>query len=145
MNYFNFEKKHCPLCGHLLERYQNNGVPLINEDVCLDCNNKIILPYRYFLATYKVNSNAMLIRDGRIKLIKTSDDAFKPSDIELYLKRSFTLKNNAKLGLTFAFVIGMEQEPYDLNIVALKTLKAPNFQSVMVIPTRLLKGVRFNE
>ena len=43
MNYFNFEKKHCPLCGHLLERYPNNGAPIINEGVCLDCNNKIIL------------------------------------------------------------------------------------------------------
>ena len=148
MNYFNFEKKHCPLCGHLLECYPNNGAPLINEDVCLDCNNKIILPYlpyRYFLGTYKVNSNAMLIRDGRIKLIKASDDTFKLSDIELYMKRNFTLKNNAKLGLTFAFIKGMEVEPYDLNIVAKNALKAPNFQSVMVIPTRLLKGVRFNE
>ena len=145
MNYFNFEKKHCPLCGHLLERYPNNGVPLINEGVCWDCNNRIILPYRYFIATYKVNSNAMLIKDGRMKLIKTSGDTFKLSDIELYLKRNFTLKNNAKLGLTFAFVKGMEQEPYDLNIVALSALKTPNFQSVMVIPTRLLKGVRFNE
>ena len=145
MNYFNFENKHCPLCGHLLERYPNNGAPLINEDVCLDCNNKIILPYRYFFATYKVNSNAMLIRDGRIKLIKSSDDTFKLSDIELYLKRNFTLKTNAKLGLTFAFVKGMEQESNDLNIVAQRALNAPNFQSVMVIPTRLLKGVRFNE
>ena len=145
MNYFNFEKKHCPLCGHLLERYPNNGAPLINEDVCIDCNNKIILPYRYFLGTYKYNSNAMLIRDGRIKLIKASDDAFKLSDIELYMKRNFTLKNNAKLGLTFAFVKGMEQEANDLNTITLKALKAPNFQSAMVIPTRLLKGVKFNE
>ena len=145
MNYFNFEKKYCPLCGHLLERYPNNGAPLINEGVCLDCNNKIILLYRYFLVTYKVNSNAMLIRDGKIKLIKTSDDTFKLSDIELYLKRNFTLKNNAKLGLTFAFVKGMEQEANDLNKVALSALKAPNFQSVMVIPTRLLKGVKLNE
>ena len=145
MNYFNFEKKHCPLCGHLLERYSKNGAPLINEEVCLDCNNKIILPYRYFLATYKVNSNVMLIRDGRIKLIKTSDDTFKLSDIELYMKRNFTLKNNAKLGLTFAFVKGMEQEADDLNKVAQRALKAPNFQSVMVIPTRLLKGVKLNE
>ena len=145
MNYFNFEKKYCPLCGRLLERYPNNGAPLINEGVCLDCNNKIILLYRYFLVTYKVNSNAMLIRDGKIKLIKTSDDTFKLSDIELYLKRNFTLKNNAKLGLTFAFVKGMEQEANDLNKVALSALKAPNFQSVMVIPTMLLKGVRLNE
>ena len=135
MNYFNFENKHCPLCGHLLERYPNNG----------DCNNKIILPYRYFLATYKQNTNVMLIRDGRIKLIKTNDDVFKLSDIELYLKRNFTLKNNAKLGLTFVFIKGMEQKPYDLNMVAQRALKAPNFQSVMVIPTRLLKGVRLNE
>lgn len=145
MNYFNFEKKHCPLCGHLLERYPNNGTPLINEEVCLDCNNKIILPYRYFLATYKVNVNAMLIRDGRIKLIKPSDDTFKLSDIELYLKRNFTLKNNSKLGLTFAFVKGMEAEPNVLNIIAQKALKAPNFKSVMVMPTRLLKGVKLNE
>ena len=145
MNYFNFENKHCPLCGHLLERYPNNGAPLINEDVCLDCNNKIILPYRYFLATYKQNTNVMLIRDGRIKLIKTNDDVFKLSDIELYLKRNFTLKNNAKLGLTFVFIKGMEQEANDLNLVALKALKTPNFKSVMVIPTRLLKGVKLNE
>ena len=129
----------------MLERYPNNGAPLINEDVCLDCNNKIILPYRYFLATYKQNTNVMLIRDGRIKLIKTNDDVFKLSDIELYLKRNFTLKNNAKLGLTFVFIKGMEQKPYDLNMVAQRALKAPNFQSVMVIPTRLLKGVRLNE
>ncbi len=94
---------------------------------------------------HKTNSNAMLIRDGRIKLIKTSDDTFKLSDIELYMKRNFTLKNNAKLGLTFAFVKGMEEETYDLNLVVQRTLKAPNFKSVMVIPTRLLKGVRFNE
>ena len=87
----------------------------------------------------------MLIRDGRIKLIKTSDDTFKLSDIELYMKRNFTLKNNAKLGLTFAFVKGMEQEADDLNKVAQRALKAPNFQSVMVIPTRLLKGVKLNE
>ncbi len=145
MNYFNFEKMHCPLCGHLLERYPNNGAPLINEEVCLDCKNKIIIPYRYFLTTYKVNSNAMLVRDGRIKLIKASDNTFKLSDIELYLKRNFTLKNNATLGLTFAFVKGMEEEPKDLNIIAQRALKAPNFKSVMVIPTRLLKGVKFNE
>ena len=69
----------------------------------------------------------------------------KLSDIELYLKRNFTLKNNAKLGLTFAFIKGMEQEADDINKVALSALKAPNFKSVMVIPTRLLKGVRFNE
>lgn len=145
MNYFNFEKKHCPLCGHLFERYPNNGAPLINEEVCLDCNNKIILPYRYFLATYKVKTNAMLIRDGRIKLVKASDDTFKLSDIELYLKRNCTLKTNAKLWLTFAFIKGYEEEPNELNIIAQKALKAPNFKSVMVIPTRLLKGVKLNE
>lgn len=88
----------------------------------------------------------MPIRDGRIKLIKTSDDVFKLSDIDLYIKRNFMLKINAKLGLTFAFVKGREErEPNDLNEVAKKALKAPNFQSVMVIPTRLLKGVKFNE
>lgn len=111
MNYFNFEKKHCPICGHLLERYPNNGAPLINEEVCLDCNNKIILPYRYFIATYKVNSNAMHIRDGRIKLIKPSDDTFKLSDIELYMKRNFTLKNNAKLGLRSLLLKVLKKNP----------------------------------
>lgn len=87
----------------------------------------------------------MLIRDGRIKLIKPSDDTFKLSDIELYMKRNFTLKNNAKLGLTFAFIKDFEEKPKDLYIIAQNALKAPNFKSVMVIPTRLLIGVKFNE
>ena len=30
------KKKRCPLCGHLLERYPNNGEPLIHGEVCLE-------------------------------------------------------------------------------------------------------------
>ena len=41
-------KKRCPLCGYLLERYPNNGEPLIHGKVCLQCNVIAVIPYRYF-------------------------------------------------------------------------------------------------
>ena len=139
------QKERCPICGRLLERYPNNGEPLINKSVCLTCNNSIVLPYRYFLSTYKNNSNALLVNSGKLKLIRTSDEVFKLEDIKLYLGVNITLKNNAKLGLTFAFIKGLEEEVDTLNKTLVNALKAPNFKSVMVIPTRLLKGVKMNE
>ena len=138
-------KKRCPLCGHLLERYPNNGEPLIHGEVCLQCNVTAVIPYRYFISAYQRSPIAMVIRNGKIQVHKTSDGYWKLSDIEVFLGKNIAFKNNSKLGLTFAFVKGMEEESKNLNIIAQKALKAPDFQSVMVIPTRLLKGVRFNE
>ena len=138
-------KKRCPLCGHLLERYPNNGEPLIHGEICLQCNVTAVIPYRYFISAYQRSPIAIVIRNGKIQVHKTSDGYWKLSDIEVFLGKNIVFRINAKLGLTFAFVKGMEQEPYDLNIVALRALKTPNFKSVMVIPTRLLKGVKLNE
>lgn len=138
-------KKRCPICGHLLEKYTNNGAPLVEGGVCLNCNNSVILPYRYFVSTCSYNSNAMVIRGGKIGLVRASDNAFKTSDIELYLGKEITLKQNAKTGLTFVFMKGFEEEPNDIKTIALSALKAPNLKGVMVIPTRLLKGVKMNE
>ncbi len=138
-------KKRCPICGHLLEKYPNNGAPLVEGGVCLSCNTSAILPYRYFVSTYRYNPNAMVIRGGKIRLVRASDNIFKLSDIELYLGKEITLKQNAKTGLTFAFRKGFEEEPNDLKTIALSALKAPNLKGVMVIPTRLLKGVKMNE
>ena len=118
-------KKRCPLCGHLLERYPNNGEPLIHGEVCLQCNVIAVI--------------------GKIQVHKTSDGYWKLSNIELFLGKNIVFKTNAKLGLTFAFIKGYEEEPKELNIIAQKALKAPIFKSVMVIPTRLLKGVKLNE
>ena len=139
------KKKRCPLCGHLLERYPNNGEPLIHGEVCLQCNVTAIIPYRYFISAYERSPIAMLIRNGKIQVHKTSDGYWKLSDIEVFLSKNIVFKTNAKLGLTLAFIKGYEEEPKELNIIAQKALKAPNFKSVMVIPTRLLKGVKLNE
>ena len=138
-------KKRCPLCGHLLERYPNNGEPLIHAEVCLQCNVTAVIPYRYFISAYQRSPIVMVIRNGKIQVHKTSDGYWKLSDIEVFLSKNIAFKTNAKLGLRFAFIKGYEEEPNDLNKVAQKALKAPNFQSVMVIPTRLLKGVKLNE
>ena len=138
-------KKRCPLCGRLLERYLNNGEPLIHAEVCLQCNVTAVIPYRYFISAYERTPIGMVIRNGKIQVHKTSDDYWKLSDIEVFLGKNIVFKTNAKLGLTFAFIKGHEEEPKELNIIAHKALKAPNFKSVMVIPTRLLKGVKLNE
>lgn len=138
-------KKRCPLCGHILERYPNNGEPLIHGEICLECNVTVVIPYRYFICAYQRSPIAMVIRNGKIQVHKTSDDYWKLSDIEVFLGKNVVFKTNAKLGLTFAFIKGCEEEPKELNIIAQKALKAPNFKSVMVIPTRLLKGVKLNE
>ena len=138
-------KKRCHLCGHLVERYPNNGEPLIHGEVCLQCNVTAVIPYRYFISAYERSPIAMVIRNGKIQVHKTSDDYWKLSDIEVFLGKNIVFKENAKLGLTFAFIKGYEEEPKELNIIAQKALKAPNFKSVMVIPTRLLKGVKLNE
>ena len=138
-------KKRCPLCGHLLERYPNNGEPLVHGEVCLQCNVTAVIPYRYFISAYERSSIAMVIRNGKIQVHKTSDGYWKLSDIEVFLGKNIVFKTNAKLGLTFAFIKGCEEEPKELNIIAQKALKAPNFKSVMVIPTRFLKGVKLNE
>ena len=139
------KKKRCPLCGHLLERYPNNGEPLIHGEVCLECNATAVIPYRYFIGAYERSPIAMVIRNGKIQVHKTSNGYWKLSDIEVFLGKNIVFKTNAKLGLTFAFIKGYEEEPKELNIIAHKALKAPNFKSVMVIPTRLLKGVKLNE
>ena len=139
------KKKRCPLCGHLLERYPNNGEPLIHSEVCLQCNVTIVIPYRYFISAYERSPIAMVIINGKIQVHKTSDGYWKLSDIEVFLGKNIVFKTNAKLGLTFAFIKGYEEEPKELNIISQKALKAPNFKSVMVIPTRLLKGVKLNE
>lgn len=139
------KKKRCPLCGHLLERYPNNGEPLIHGVACLQCNVTAIIPYRYFISAYERSPIAMIIRNGKIQVHKTSDGYWKLSDIEVFLGKNIVFKTNPKLGLTFAFIKGHEEEPNELNIIAQKALKAPNFKSVMVIPTRLLKGVKLNE
>ncbi|GEM_PF-2020170 len=138
-------KMRCPLCGHLLEKYPKNGEPLIHAEVCLQCNVTVVIPYHYFISAYQRSPIAMVIRNGKIQVHKTSDGYWKLSDIEVFLGKNIVFKTNAKLGLTFAFIKGYEEEPKELNIIAQKALKAPNFQNVMVIPTRLLKGVRFNE
>ena len=135
-------KKRCPLCGHILERYPNNGEPLIHGEICLECNVTVVIPYRYFICAYQRSPIAMVIRNGKIQVHKTSDVYWKLSDIEVFLGKNVVFKTNAKLGLTFAFIKGCEEEPKELNIIAQKALKAPNFKSVMVIPTRLLKGVK---
>ena len=139
------QRKRYPICGHYLEKYPNNGEPLIHGEVCLTCNSSVIIPYRYFVHTYKTQPYAMLIRNGKINLIKASDEKFILSDIELYLGHDLVFKDNAKLGLTFAFIKGYEEEPKELNKVALNALKAPNFKSVLIIPSKLMKGVKKNE
>ena len=139
MNVITEKRKRCLICGHLLERYPNSGEPLISSYVCLNCNNSIILPYRYFISTYHYNSNTMLISNGKIRLIRTNDYIFKLNDIELYLGKNLIFKQNTRLRLTFAFIKGYEEEPNELNIIAQKALKAPNLKSLMVIPTRLMK------
>ncbi len=139
------KRRRCPLCGHLLERYPNNGEPLIHGSVCLQCNVRAVIPFRYFLSAYQRSPIAMLITNGKVQTHKTSDGYWKPSDIELFVGKSIAFKTNAKLGLTFAFVKGCEEEPAELASTARKALKAPYKPNVLVIPTRLLKGVRLNE
>lgn len=139
------KKKRCPLCGHLLERYPNNGEPLIHGSVCLQCNVRAVIPFRYFLSVYQRSPIAMLIANGKIQSHKTSDGYWKISDIELFLGKNIAFKENAKLGLTFVFVKGYEEEPNDLALIVRKALKAPYKPNVLIIPTRLLKGVKLNE
>ena len=127
------------------ERYPNNGEPLIHGEVCLECNATAVIPYRYFISAYERSPIAMVIRNGKIQVHKTSNGYWKLSDIEVFLGKNIVFKTNAKLGLTFAFIKGYEEEPKEPNIIAQKALKTPNFKSVMVIPTRLLKGVKLNE
>lgn len=104
-------KKRCPLCGHLLERYPNNGEPLIHGEVCLECNVTVVIPYRYFISAYERSPIAMVIRNGKIQAHKTSDGYWKLCDIEVFLGKNIIFKTNAKLGLTFAFIKGYEEEP----------------------------------
>jgi hypothetical protein len=87
----------------------------------------------------------MLVSAGKIRLIRTTDGTFKQGDVELYLGKEITLKQGPKTGLTFAFSRGWEEEPKELKTIALSALKVPNSKSVIVIPTRLLKGVKMNE
>ena len=138
-------RKRCPLCGRLLERYPSNGEPLVHGSVCLQCNARAVIPFRYFLGAYQKSPIAMLITNGRIQTHKTSDGHWKPGDIELFVGKDVVLTENAETGLTFAFVKGREEEPGDLASVARKALKAPYGPSVLAIPTRLLKGARLNE
>ena len=123
------------MCGRLLERYPNNGEPLIHGHVCLRCNAVAVVPYRYFLATYGKSPIAMLVTNGKIRMRKTTDGYWKREDVELFLGKD----------ITFAFARGYVEEPADLASVARKALKAPYRPNVMVIPMRLLKGVRMND
>lgn len=138
-------KERCPICGRILEKYPNNGEPLIQGHVCLTCNNGIIIPYRYFLSMKDKSCYAMLVKSGHINLIKTTDKAFKKSDIELYLGKDITFKREPKLGLTVAFIKREEEELNDLNKTLVRALKAPNFKTIVVMPNRLMKGVKLNE
>ena len=133
------------MCGRLLERYPNNGEPLIHGDVCHRCNVNAVIPYRCFLTSYEKSPIAMLITNGRIRMHRTTDGYWKKEDIELFLGKDIAFRTNAALGLTFAFARGYVEEPADLASVARKALKAPYRPNVMVIPTRLLKGVRMND
>lgn len=133
------------MCGHLLENHPNNGEPLVHGYVCLRCNAVAVVPYRYFLATYGKSPIAMLVTNGKIRMRKTTDGYWKREDVELFLGKDIAFRTNAALGLTFAFARGYVEEPADLASVARKALKAPYRPNVMVIPMRLLKGVRMND
>lgn len=133
-------RKRCPICGHLLERYPNSGEPLVRGEVCLTCNNSIVFPYRYFLSTYRKDRNAMVVGNGKIRLVRASDGTFKPGDIGLFLGKDITIRENRGTGLTFAFRKGFEKEPEDLRRIVLDALKAPTPGNVMVMPTRLMAG-----
>lgn len=81
----NPEKKRCPICGALLEKYPNNGQPLTKEKVCLNCNNNIIVPLRFFTNHYKDYGSAMIIRNRKIRYVSPRGKKFTEKDLEVIL------------------------------------------------------------
>jgi len=139
------KKDYCSICHKPLGKYSNNGAPLVDGKVCNLCNNTVILPYRYFLATYAYNNNALLIRDSKATLIKASDNKFKRSDVELYLGKGVAFVKSSFKGLCVAYVPNGKQINKDLNKCVCEALKPLTMRSLLVIPIRLLEGVKLNE
>lgn len=86
------KKERCILCGQPLEKYPNSGEPLVSDRVCIRCNNGVIVPYRYFATTCKNNRCALLVSNGRLRIIETSDGTFRQEDLELYLGEGAKLR-----------------------------------------------------
>lgn len=124
----------CLICGHQLERYPNSGEPLVSASVCLKCNNDAIIPYRYFMATFRSNRWALYTRQGKARIIETSDGKFTIDDIELYLGKGARIAKSQIPGLLIAYPKGYEGRRETVGAAMLKAIKGIELCAAMAIP-----------
>lgn len=134
MNAITERRKRCPLCGHLLERYPDNGEPLIQGSVCFKCSNDAIVPYRYFRAIFKSKRWALYARQGKARMIETSDGKFTIDDIELYLGKGARIAKSQIPGLLIAYPKGYECWRETVDQAMLKAIKGVELCAAMAIP-----------
>lgn len=139
------KKERCILCGQPLEKYPNSGEPLVSDRVCVRCNNEVVVPYRYFAATCKGNRCALLVRNGRLRIVETSDGKFKQEDLDLYLGEGAKLRQSQIPGISLAFPKHYDQVGDTVRTAVLKALKRIELSEVMVIPDNALERKEKNK
>lgn len=128
------KKGKCLICGHCLERYPNSGEPLVCGSVCLSCNNDVIVPYRYFLATFKSNRWALFVRQGKARIIETSDGCFTEEDLELYLGKGIRIQHSPIPGLCLALPKEYPLIQESVGAIVLKALKGIGLRGLILLP-----------
>lgn len=134
------KKDRCSVCGGPIGRYPDSGGPLVHGGVCPGCNVSAVLPWRYFMATHAANANALIVRGGKITLVRASDGTFAKPDLELYLGKDPAIEGAGVGGLLLAHARNVRPVGVTLAEKVLWALKGPERPVLAIVPERLLKG-----
>ena len=83
---FEIIQKACVICGHPIDGYGNNPMPLRGDSCCDDCNLKVVIPLRLFWDGSNQDRAMILGEDNSIKFIKPQYQFFTLEQLQKAVK-----------------------------------------------------------
>lgn len=131
------EKHQCCICGKEIRGRENNSAP-VDGDICCDkCNNKVVIPYRFFFLCE--GYSGLLVRNDRLELITPKKDKFTLQELQKYVGGYIEEEHQIfKNCITFADEEGIlkNKEP---NFLGRKLFKVDLVGDFIIIPKKLLE------
>ena len=72
----------CCICGKEKEGYASNPMPVAGTACCDECNGKVIVPLRVFLATLRTQNLAILITGSEVQLVQPKGRYFTLEELQ---------------------------------------------------------------
>lgn len=131
------EKQKCCICGKEFKGYGNSPAP-VDGDICCDkCNNKVIIPYRFFFLCE--GYSGLLVKNDKLELIVPKKDKFTLKELQKYVGGYIEEERQIfKNCITFADEEGRlkNKEP---NSLGRKLFKVDLVGDFIIVPKMLLE------